>query len=141
MGTDPHLCAGPQYIRPEPEGLRITPHKDRQDPNSVKSSSTTVTGVFVTRNRLLEVPAEGGKLATAETQPVGLEKGGCRPAGELKAGDRIWRWVGAERRAVAVLEVAPAACEAVVVNLVLGEPPTFIAGDFLVRSKPPAQVP
>lgn len=102
-----------------------------------KLSSARVTAVFVTRNRLLEVRVEGGKLVTTETQPVGVEAGGFRPAGELKAGDRIWRWVGAERQAVAVLGASATDREADVFNLVLGEPKGFIAGDFLVRSKPP----
>jgi hypothetical protein len=103
-----------------------------------KPSSAKVTGVFVTRNRVLEVRVEGGKLVTTATQPVGLEAGGFRPAGELKAGDRVWRWVGAERRAVTVLGVSAADRAKEVFNLVLGEPKAFIAGDFLVRSKPPA---
>jgi hypothetical protein len=103
-----------------------------------RPSPAKVVGVFVTRNRLLEVRAEGGTLVTTETQPVALEGGGFRPAGELKAGDRVWRWAGGGRRAVAVLGVSPAGREAPVFNLVLSEPTGFLAGDFLVRSKPPA---
>jgi hypothetical protein len=108
-----------------------------------KPSPAKVTAVFVTRNRLLKVRTQGGALVTTETQPVALEGGGFRPAAELKAGDRIWRWTGAERRAVTVLGVSPANGEADVFNLVLGDlvpgdPRSFIAGDFLVRSKPPA---
>jgi hypothetical protein len=49
--------------------------------------------------------------------------------------------VGAERRAVAVLGVLPADSDAEVVNLILGEPKDFIAGGFIIRSKPPAQAP
>jgi hypothetical protein len=104
-----------------------------------KASSAEVTAVFVTRNRVIEVRVEGGKLVTTETQPVALEKGDFRPAGELKAGDRVWRWVDGERRAAAVLGVAAGDRDVEVVNLVLGDQPVgFIAGDFVVRSKPPA---
>jgi len=103
-----------------------------------KLSPAKVTAVFVTRNRLLKVQTKNGALVTTETQPIALEGGGFRPAGELKAGDRVWRWTGAERRAVTVLGTSPADREAEVFNLVLGEPTIFIAGDFLVRSKPPA---
>jgi hypothetical protein len=106
-----------------------------------KPSSARVTGVFVTHNRLLEVRAEGGTLVTTETQPVALEGGGFRPAGELKPGDRVWHWVGGRRRAVAVTGVSPAGREAQVFNLVLGGRQVFIAGGFLVRSKPPAVQP
>jgi hypothetical protein len=103
-----------------------------------RTAVAKVEGVFVTRNRLLEVRTEGGTLVTTATQPLALEGGGFRPAGELRAGDRVWRWHGAGRRATAVLEVSAAGREAQVFNLVLGAPTVFIAGDFLVRSKPPA---
>lgn len=106
-----------------------------------KPSPVTVTAVFVTRNRLLEVRTEGAKLVTTETQPIGLEAGGFRPASELKPGDRVWRWINGERRATAVLSLSPANREAEVFNLVLGGTKGFIAGDFLVRSKPPAPEP
>ena len=102
-----------------------------------KSSSAKVTGVFVTRNRVLEVQVEGAKLVTTETQPLALVSGGFRPAGELRPGDRIWRWVKSERQAAAVLKVSTADREVPVFNLVLGEARAFVAGDFLVRSKPP----
>ncbi len=103
-----------------------------------KLSPAKVAAVFVTRNRVLEVRAEGGTLVTTTTQPVALVRGGFRPAGELKPGDRIWRWVGGERRAAAVTAVTSADREAHVFNLVLGEPTGFVAGGFVVRSKPPA---
>jgi hypothetical protein len=102
-----------------------------------KPSSTKVTGVFVTRNRVLEVQVEGAKLVTTETQPLALVNGGFRAAGELKAGDRVWQWVNGERQAAAVLKVSPADRETQVFNVVVGEVKAFIAADFLVRSKPP----
>jgi len=103
-----------------------------------KPSPARVAGVFVTRNRVLEVRTEGGALVTTATQPVALAGGGLRAAGELKLGDRVWRWAGGERRAAAVTAVAPLGREVEVYNLVLGEPTGFVAGGFLVRSKPPA---
>jgi uncharacterized protein (TIGR03067 family) len=106
-----------------------------------KLSSGKVTGVFTTRNRVLEVRTEGGTVVTTATQPVALERGGFRAAGELKPGDRIWRWAGGKRRAAAVTAVTPAGREVEVFNLILGEPTGFVAGGFLVRSKPPAPVP
>jgi uncharacterized protein (TIGR03067 family) len=103
-----------------------------------KPATAKVTGVFRTRNRLLELRVEGGTLVTTETQPIALEAGGYRPASELKKGDRVWRFAGGERKAAVVLEVTAAAGEADVFNLILGEPTSFVAGDFVVRSKPPA---
>jgi hypothetical protein len=102
-----------------------------------KPSPARVTGVFVTRNRVLEVRVEGARLVTTATQPLALAGGGFRAAGELKPGDRVWRWVNGERRAAAVRTVSAADREAQVFNLVLGEARAFIAEDFLVRSKPP----
>jgi uncharacterized protein (TIGR03067 family) len=103
-----------------------------------KASPAKVAGVFTTRNRVLEVRTEGGTLVTTATQPVGLEGGGFRPAGELKPGDRIWRWQSGKRRAVAVTAVTAAGRETEVFNLILGEPMGFVAAGFVVRSKPPA---
>lgn len=102
-----------------------------------KTSSAKVADVFVTRNRVLEVRTDDGNLVTTETQPVAIEAGGFKPAGELKVGDRVWRWIDGQRRAAKVLGISPADRETEVFNLVLGEPTGFIAGDFLVRSKPP----
>jgi uncharacterized protein (TIGR03067 family) len=106
-----------------------------------KPSSANVTGVFVTRNRVLEIRVEGATLVTTETQPLALVNGGFRAAGDLKPGDRVWRWVKGERRAAAVLNVSTADREVQVFNLVVGEAKAFIAGDFLVRSKPPPPQP
>jgi hypothetical protein len=100
----------------------------------------TVSAVFVTTNRLIEVRTDGASLVTTETQPLALADGPLRAAGELKAGDRIYTWDGRSRRAVAVRSVVATGREAQVFNLVLGEPVLFVAGGFLARSKPPAPV-
>ena len=100
-------------------------------------TSTAVVSVFITRNRLVNVRTDAGFLETTRTQPVCLQTGELRAAGELKAGDTIWRWDGARRQAATVREVTDGRA-AQVFNLVLGDPTVFIAGDFLVRSKPPA---
>jgi hypothetical protein len=96
-----------------------------------------VISVFCTRNRLVEVRTEAGKLATTETQRLALADRGLRAAGELKPGDRIFRWDGRERRAVMVRSVSYTGWEETVFNLIVGEPPLFVADGFLVRSKPP----
>jgi ribosomal 50S subunit-recycling heat shock protein len=134
-GTAVRVPGGTRPIERIREGDRVTTIDADGKPSSAK-----VTGVFVTRNRLLKVRTEDGTLVTTETQPVALEGGGFRPAGELKVGDRVWRWVDGRRQAVAVLGVSGAEGAAEVFNLILGETQAFIAGDFLVRSKPPAVV-
>jgi uncharacterized protein (TIGR03067 family) len=132
-GTRVCVPDGTKPIEQVREGDRITTIDARGKPSFVK-----VTEVFATRNRVLEVRTDGGALVTTATQPVALVGGGFRPAGELKPGDRIWRWADGKRRAVAVQRVSPANREAEVFNLVLGEPMAFVAGGFVVRSKPPA---
>lgn len=102
-----------------------------------RTTTARVEAVFVTRNRLLEVQTADATLVTTETQPIALEDGGFRSAGNLKRGDRVWRWDGTERRVTIVEAVSNADRQSKVFNLVLGAPTTFIAGDFLVRSKPP----
>jgi uncharacterized protein (TIGR03067 family) len=105
-----------------------------------KPAVVQVTGVFKTRNRLLTVRTADGQLITTETQPIALEKGGFAPAGELKQGDRIWRWAGGKRRATQVLAVSEPANETDVFNLIVGDQVAFIAAGFVVRGKPPAAV-
>jgi hypothetical protein len=95
-----------------------------------------VVSVFRTRNRLVNVRTDAGSLETTETQPLCLATGELRAAAELKPGDTIWRWNGAARTR-ATVHAVKAGRMAAVFNLVLGDPTIFIAGDFLVRSKPP----
>lgn len=97
----------------------------------------TVRSTFQTCNRLVEVRTESGSLRTTETQPLCLESGDYRRAGELAEGDQIWRWEGGERRAAKVLAVVPTGREAEVFNLVVGGSAVFVAGGFLARGKPP----
>jgi hypothetical protein len=132
-GTGVHVPGGKKVIEKVREGDLVLTIDAEGTPKPAR-----VAGVFATRNRLLEVRTEGRTLVTTATQPVGLEGGGFRAAGELKPGDRVWQWIGDKRQAVPVREVTAAVREAEVFNLILGEPTGFVAGDFLVRSKPPA---
>jgi hypothetical protein len=99
-----------------------------------------VTSIFVTKNRLFEIRTDAGSLLTTHTQPFSIAGGKLRTAGELKAGDRIYRWNGGERRTVTVTSVSATGQEERVYNLILGDPAIFVANGFLARSKPPAPV-
>jgi hypothetical protein len=103
-----------------------------------RAGSGRVRAVSVTRNRLVAVATEAGVLLTTQTQPLCLAAGGLRAAGELKAGDVVFRWQGGRRRPVRVRGVRLTDREEEVFNLVLGGSELFIAGGFLARSKPPA---
>jgi len=105
------------------------------------ASSHKVVSVFTTKNRLIEVRTESGNLVTTQTQPLALADGGMRAAGELKVGDRIWRWDGQARKAATVRSVSSTGREEPVFNVVLGDSAIFIADDFLARSKPPLHAP
>jgi hypothetical protein len=132
-GTVIHVPGGTRLIERVGEGDLVT----TVAPDG-KTSQAKVTAVFVTKNRLLEVKTDAGSLLTTETQPLALVDGALRAAGELKAGDRVWRWDAGERRAVTVKSVSATGREERVFNLVLGEPTVFVANGFLARSKPPA---
>jgi hypothetical protein len=99
-----------------------------------------VSSVFVTKNRLFEIRTDAGSLLTTRTQPISLAGGKLKTAGELNAGDQIYRWTGGERRTVTVNSVSATGREERVYNLILGDPAIFVANGFLVRSKPPAPV-
>jgi hypothetical protein len=105
-----------------------------------KSSKGKVASIFVTNNRLIEVSTDAGDLITTETQPLALVAGALKAAGELKAGDKIYRWVEGKRKATTVKTVTPTLREEKVFNLILGDPVLFIANGFLARSKPPAKI-
>jgi hypothetical protein len=61
-------------------------------------------------------------------------------AGELKAGDKVFRWQDGKRQVANVLAVTPTDRVEKVFNLILGDSEMFIAGGFLAHSKPPALV-
>jgi hypothetical protein len=135
-GTPIRVSGGSQPI----ERVRVGDLVTTVGPDGVVASRK-VASVFVTKNRLVELRTDGGSLVTTETQPIALVGGGVRAVGELKAGDRVYRWDGRERRIVTVRSVSPTGREERVFNLVLGDPAIFIADGFLVRSKPPAIAP
>ncbi|MFO0935917.1 MAG: Hint domain-containing protein [Gemmataceae bacterium] len=134
-GTEVRIATGTTTIEKVQKGdsiMTISPEGQK--------TLKAVSAVFVTRNRLLEVRTRNRMLTTTETQPLALVSGGYRPAGELKPGDRIWIWADAQRTEATVDSVTKTKQDSDVYNLVLGEPTTFIAGGFLVRSKPPLTI-
>lgn len=129
------LVQAPQCARPI-ERIRVGEEVVTFAADQVRTSARVVS-VFRTRNRLIWVHTDRGDLETTRTQPICLVAGEFRAAGELTTGDTIRHWVGVGWEVATVRRVA-ASRDADVFNLVLGEPTTFVAGDFLVRSKPPS---
>jgi hypothetical protein len=104
-----------------------------------RAAPRQIEQIFTTKNKLFELRTEAGPLFTTRTQPVCLVGGGFAAVGALQPGDQIWRWRDGRRHAVAVKEIVPTDRLEPVFNLVLGENAVFVAGDFLVRGKPPAE--
>jgi len=99
----------------------------------------TVYSTFQTTNRLIEIRTDVGSILTTVTQPLCLHSGGFRTAGELTAGDQIWRWSEGKRCLARVEANVATERDAAVFNLVVGESAIFVAGGFLARGKPPIE--
>ncbi len=103
-----------------------------------KAATGRVEHLYATTNELIGVKTDDGTALTTHEQPLSLVTGGLLKAGDLKPGDRVWRWRDGERRAATVREVTATGRTAPVYNLILSDSAVFIAGDFLARGKPPA---
>jgi hypothetical protein len=106
-----------------------------------REGRAAVQTVFTSTNRLIDVRTDRGVAVTTEAQPLCLAAGGFSKAGDLKPGDRVWRWRDGRRTEAVVREVAPTGRTETVYNLIIGDSAVFVAGDFLARGKPPAVVP
>ncbi len=133
-GTAIATPGGPKRIETIVGGDVVT----RIDRDGV-STNATVNSTYQTTNRLIEIRTDCGNVLTTVTQPLCLESGGFRPAGELVAGDRIWRWSEGKRCPARVEAIVATEREAMVFNLVVGESAVFVAGGFLARGKPPLE--
>lgn len=102
-----------------------------------ESTSLEVQSVFVTENRLWMVQTDAGELLTTATQPLCLACRANRAAEELQPGDEILRCDEGQVRAATVRQVRDTGRIEQVFNVVLGDCEPFVAGGFLVRSKPP----
>jgi hypothetical protein len=101
---------------------------------------STVQSVFETQNRLWKVATDEGVLLTTQTQPLCLSMKETKPAGQIECNDVILRFENGDTHKARVLDVSPTNRTETVFNLILGNSEIFVAGGFLARSKPPAQV-
>lgn len=104
-----------------------------------KPVAAKVASRFCGQSELVEVETDAGKLVTTPKQPFPVAGGKVKSAGELVAEDEVRRWDGAKAVTAKVRAVKPLPDRAAVFNLVLEEPGTFVAGGYLVQSKPPAE--
>lgn len=99
-----------------------------------------VQSIFMTDNRLWQIDTVVGTLLTTETQPLCLSLISHVSAGKMRLPTSILCFHEGQVQAVKVLQVSPTDRMERVYNLVLGNSEVFIAGGFLARSKPPADL-
>lgn len=104
------------------------------------AAAATIESIFTTSNQLWLVDTDSGTLLTTATQPLCVDLDKPRPAGELKPVDVILRYDDSQLRPAVVREVSPTDRTGQVFNIVLKSADVFIAGGFVARSKPPADV-
>ena len=86
------------------------------------------------RSRLLVVRTTQGDLTTTSEHPLALASGGFLRAGRLVPGDAVLAWKDGYTKAQ-VTGVEPLDADALVYNLTVDGPHTFIAGGFVVHNK------
>jgi hypothetical protein len=106
-----------------------------------RANQAAIEKLFTTTNKLLEVRTDHDTALTTDAQPLCLTDGQFRKAGELKPGDRVRVWRDGKPAEAVVRAVAPTGRQEKVFNLILGDSRMFVAGGFLVRGKPPVEVP
>ena len=120
------------------ETLKVGDEVTTVGPGGVASVGQ-VEHLYATTNALHEVTTDAGAVTLSFEQPLALVAGGLKRAGDLKPGDRVWRWADGKRTEAAVRGVGATGRTATVFNLILGDSAVFVAGDFLARGKPPAE--
>lgn len=134
-GTLVDSPSGPHRIEELKVGDIITTFHSNGD-----SSSAAIESIFTTNNRLWKVQTDLGSLLTTATQPLCMKLGAPRPASELHPGDAILCCNNGQLESAIVAEVSQTDRTERVFNIVLENAELFVAGGFVARSKPPAQV-
>jgi hypothetical protein len=102
--------------------------------------ATSIRSVFVAHNWLWQIETDQGTLLTTETQPLCLAGDRTLPSGKLKLGDSLLCRQGDEIHVALVRRIQRTQRTEQVFNLILNDGEVFIAGGFLARAKPPAEI-
>jgi hypothetical protein len=102
-----------------------------------KPCPAKVRSVFVSQAFLVEIETDSGRLITTGKQPLCIAGGTCKTAEDLMPGEELLSWQDGKGQPTKVRAVQKTNKLAQVFNLVLEDQEYFIAGGFLVRSKPP----
>jgi predicted lipid-binding transport protein (Tim44 family)/3-dehydroquinate synthase class II len=96
---------------------------------------STVKTVFVSKETLVKIKTDGGDLMTTAEHPVSLKEGVFKQARDLLPGDRIVKWKNGRLTTKTVRSVLFTEDEALVFDLQVGEPHTFVAEEIVVHNK------
>ncbi len=94
-----------------------------------------VEKLFATRSAILTIETDRGTLRTTPEHPVGLPGGIFLEAGKLRPGQKVLIWNDGILNPASVIGTSTQEREEVVYNLSVGQPHTFLAGNFLVHNK------
>jgi predicted lipid-binding transport protein (Tim44 family) len=129
-GTMIRTPAGPTPIETLSAGDRV---------RTVDASGETVEAgvekLFATRSAVITIETDRGTLRTTREHPVGLPGGLFLEAGKLRPGQKVLIWSDGSLNPAGVIGISTQAGEEVVFNLSVGQPHTFLAGNFLVHNK------
>jgi intein/homing endonuclease/predicted lipid-binding transport protein (Tim44 family) len=100
-----------------------------------RTVATRVKTIFVTRSPLLKIETPAGNLLTTTEHPLALGEGRFRAAGELKANDPVLQWEKGRIKIERIQAITAGAGEALVFNLEVEAPHTFIAEGLVVHNK------
>jgi predicted lipid-binding transport protein (Tim44 family)/3-dehydroquinate synthase class II len=96
---------------------------------------TAVKTVFISKGTLVRIKTNAGTLVTTAEHPVSLKEGLFKQAGDLQPGDRIVKWKNGRLTTKTVRKVLSAEEEALVFDLQVGEPHTYVAEEIVVHNK------
>jgi predicted lipid-binding transport protein (Tim44 family)/uncharacterized membrane protein YgcG len=94
-----------------------------------------VRSTHATRSGLLVIRTVQGELTTTAEHPLALASGGFSKAGELVPGDAVLAWKDGHSSPAYVTGIELLAGDALVYNLTVDGPHTYIAGGFVVHNK------
>jgi predicted lipid-binding transport protein (Tim44 family) len=114
------LAAGDEVLSIDPEGRTVR---------------SLVKTILINKSPLLKIKTSGGSLLATADHPIRLGEERFRPAGDLRPGDRITRWMDGRLGAEKVRGIKSELKEGVVFNLEISEPHTFIAEGIVVHNK------
>jgi predicted lipid-binding transport protein (Tim44 family) len=96
---------------------------------------STVKTIFVSKDTMVRIKTTGGDLVTTTEHPVSLKEGVFKQARDLLPGDRVVKWKNGRLTTKTVRKVLFTKDEALVFDLQVGAPHTYVAEGIVVHNK------